>query len=297
MYARACFALISRGRFCGIPSFLSSFTRTRNLSTSYPLLHNSVGNQDGQGLGLQEFQPILVSIEGNIGAGKTTLLKQLQERHPEWISIDEPVDTWSNLKNEHGESILEIFYKDRRRWSYTFQNCALLTRFQNIENAVNKVRLHYNQTISAEFVSNKSAATLDKFVSESNKIFIPPKSGKVIFLTERCLDTDYHVFTRMLQEDGSIDALEIELYERLLKQLKASATKLSAIVHVNTEPDICVQRIKQRGRTGEEGISMDYLNMLDRYQTAWVNSTSIPTLVTDVSNFTMVEKFIEDLGK
>ncbi len=231
---------------------------------------------------IKEFQPVLISIEGNIGAGKTTLLKRLRERHPEWIFIDEPVDTWSNLKNGNGESILEIFYKDRRRWSYTFQNCALLTRFQNIENAVNRVRLMYNQSV----------------ISDNNLLnYSALGSGKVIFLTERCLDTDYHVFTRMLQEDGSIDDLEIELYERLLKQLKTTSTKLSAIVHVNTIPTVCADRIRQRGRSGENGISLDYLQMLDRYQTSWVNSATIPTFVTDVSNFTAVEQFIEELGK
>ena len=208
--------------------------------------------------------PILVSIEGNIGAGKTTLLKKLKKSHPEWVYIDEPVDTWSEIKNEKGESMLEVFYKDRLRWSYTFQNCALLTRHQNIESSVIKAR-------------------------DSGKV------GRQIFLTERCLDTDYHVFTKMLKEEGSIDKLELDLYIRWLNQLKSVATPLSAIVHVNTIPKICSERIKKRSRGGEEGISMSYLENLSKHQSVWVDSTTIPVFKTDLQHTQPVVEFIESL--
>ena len=208
--------------------------------------------------------PILVSIEGNIGAGKTTLLKKLRTNHPEWEFIDEPVDTWSSIRNEKGESMLEVFYKDRHRWSYTFQNCALLTRFQNIEACVKNAR-------------------------EQGKV------GRQVFLTERCLDTDYHVFTKMLKEEGSIDKLELDLYIRWLHQLKSTATPLSAIVHVNTEPVVCADRIRQRSRGGESSISMDYLENLNAHQTSWVDSADLPVYRTNLNDFAEVEAFIDGL--
>jgi deoxyadenosine/deoxycytidine kinase len=210
--------------------------------------------------------PVLVSIEGNIGAGKTTLLKKLRSSHPEWTFIDEPVDTWSEIKNEKGESMLEVFYKDRNRWSYTFQNCALLTRHQNIESTVTKAR-------------------------DAGKV------GRQIFLTERCLDTDYHVFTKMLKEEGSIDKLELDLYIRWLNQLKAVATPLSAIVHVNTVPKVCAERIRKRSRGGEGAISLDYLENLSAHQSKWVGNTHIPVFPTDLSHVSSVVDFIEGLTK
>jgi len=209
--------------------------------------------------------PILISIEGNIGAGKTTLLKNLRERMTDWNFIDEPVATWNDIKNEEGDSILEIFYKDRKRWSYTFQNCALLTRYQNIESAVESAR-------------------------QSGKL------GNQVFFTERCLDTDYHVFTNMLHAEGSIDKLELHLYRRLLSQLKKTATPLNAIIHVNTKPSICSGRIAQRARSGEEAISLEYLTSLDAHQTSWIQNTELPTLSTDMTRTTVeVEKFVQDL--
>jgi deoxyadenosine/deoxycytidine kinase len=249
----------------------SGLCTSASSSTSSSSVHNT-----STGPSSSSFHPVLVSIEGNIGAGKTTLLNELRARHPEWISIDEPVETWSSIQNEQGESILEIFYKDRRRWSYTFQNCALLTRFQNIERAVSmQQQLRRHQELQ------------------------PPPHGtdRVIFLTERCLDTDYHVFTKMLLEEGSIDPLEISLYERLLNQLKKTATPLSAIVHVNTAPTLCATRIQSRGRHGEEAISMNYLDRLHHYQVNWINSTEIPKLVTHSQDVAGVETFIRSLTK
>lgn len=210
------------------------------------------------------FTPVLVSIEGNIGSGKSTLLKDLKARNTDFTFIAEPVDTWSKIKNDEGESMLEVFYKDRKRWSYTFQNCALLTRYQYIEETIQKA----------------AAKNL---------------SGRHIFLTERCLDTDFHVFTKMLRGEGSIDKLELELYLRLLSQLKATATPLSALIHVNTKPVLCSERIKKRSRSGESSISMDYLQSLDDHQCAWINNEMLPKLITDGENIAKVESFIRSL--
>ena len=204
--------------------------------------------------------PLLVSIEGNIGAGKSTLLDQLRKTNADWVFIDEPVGEWSKLKNEQDESMLEVFYKDRRRWSYTFQNCALLTRFQNIEKAV-------------------------KQHSRERRVFI----------TERCLDTDYHVFTKMLRADGSIDQLEFDLYVRWFTELKQTATPLSAIVHVDTSPEICAERIVKRGRDGEEAIPLDYLRALDNYQRAWVDAGDVPCVRASVEESKRVQDFVEKL--
>jgi len=101
------------------------------------------------------------------------------------------------------------------------------------------------------------------------------------------------VFTKMLEAEGSIDSLELELYERLLVQLKSTATPLSAIVHVNSSPSLCAQRIRMRGRNGEEAITMDYLNSLDSVQSKWVKSTIVPTISVG-DNYEQVEQFITD---
>lgn len=191
----------------------------------------------------EEAPVVLVSIEGNIGAGKSTILNALRKSHPHWNYIDEPLDTWTSLKNEEGTNLLECFYADQRRWSYTFQNCAVLSRFRNIEKAIK-----------------------EKANGKSN-----------IFITERCLDTDYQVFAKMLVDDKNIDALEFTLYERWFSLLKETATPLSAIVYIDTPPEVCKQRIIGRGRAGEDSIPMDYLNKLTLFQNRWVDTLCADT--------------------
>lgn len=241
------------------------FCRALKIRPSILLNSVQLGNRNVSSLSKEKFSPILLSIEGNIGAGKSTLLQKLKKKHPEWHFIDEPLETWSKLRNNDGLSVLEVFYKDRKRWAYTFQNCALLTRHQNIEEAVNAAK--------------SSGCT-----------------GRHVFLTERCLDTDYHVFTKMLSGEGSIDCLEMELYERLLKELKKTATPLSGIIHVSTQPLICAKRIVKRSRDCESTIPLSYLESLHKHQSNWVRSAKIPTMSTDLSkleDLAEVEEFIE----
>ena len=220
--------------------------------------------------------PLLISIEGNIGAGKSTLLDSLRQSNPEWIFIDEPVGVWSAFQNEASENMLEVFYKDRKRWSYTFQNCALLTRFQNIESAIAD---HFDKVEKMKVHTNKTSTT------------------RPIFITERCLDTDYQVFTKMLRAEGSIDMLEYDLYECWFSQLKSSSTQLSAIVHVDTAPETCAERIVKRGRDGEEYIPIEYLQALDKYQRDWVTRGDVPFVQTDTSGVDEVKDFVEKLLK
>lgn len=189
-------------------------------------------------------KPILISIEGGIGGGKSTLMEQLRTMYPEWHFIDEPLDTWTALKTEDGETLLAAFYRDIGRWAYTFQNCALLSRAQNIKKAIDAWRdeCEYSETARRQNV----------------------------FVTERCLETDFNVFAQMLREDGKLNGIEWDLYKQWYRMLEGTCA-VSALVYVDTPPDICDQRIKMRARDGEGTISMDYLRNLDKYHRQWID--------------------------
>ena len=201
----------------------------------------------------QPLEPVLVSLEGNIGAGKSTLLRELQLLRPDWRFVPEPVDVWLSFKSETGESLLEAFYRDPSRWAYTFQNCALLTRYLAIEAAVGAARA--------------SGA-----------------SGRQLFITERSLDTDRHVFTKVLEGDGSLGVMERDMQARCFEAARAVSTPLSAIVHLATGPSVCAQQIAARGREGEEGISLPHLQKLSRLHQAWIEGPQAPAAVLEVQD-------------
>jgi deoxyadenosine/deoxycytidine kinase len=169
--------------------------------------------------------------------------------------------------------LLEVFYKDRKRWSYTFQSCALLSRFQNIENSI------------------KQRSSL----LESTKSSAMEVVEREVFITERCLDTDFHVFTKMLRDEKSINKLEFEIYDRLYQHLKSTSTPLSAIIHVSTDPEVCLKRIASRNRAGEKEITQEYLTNLEICQSAWITSYAVPVLRSDQTSVILSE--VEDFVK
>jgi deoxyguanosine kinase len=204
----------------------------------------------------------LISIDGNIGSGKSYLLQKLRQDFPTACFIDEPLDTWTSLINKDGESLLSVFYKDKKRWGYTFQNCALLTRFQNIEECIRR------------------------------------NPDKEIFITERSIETDFETFTRMLHDTEEIDELEFSLYLRWYEFVKKTCTPISAMIFVDTDVDLCVERLHKRARKGEESVSKEYLSLLDTYNRKWVDSIKKQTdiLLTDSDDVETVISFIKNVN-
>jgi deoxyadenosine/deoxycytidine kinase len=203
---------------------------------------------------------IIISLDGNIGAGKSTLLQEIRNKLHDVHIVDEPVAQWSALKNAKGKSLLELFYEDKNRWSYTFQNCALLTRLKNIQKAVENI----DTTIS---------------------------SPQVI-ITERSVLTDKHVFAEMLYDAGNIDPLEWELYESWFNVF-GKKYPVRAIIYVSTSSGTSKERINTRNRSGEESIDLEYLDALDKQHKKWIKNTNIPVLTLSTEVDVSVEENIE----
>jgi deoxyadenosine/deoxycytidine kinase len=144
------------------------------------------------------------------------------------------------LKNGDGKSLLELFYEDKKRWSYTFQNAAILTRLKAITAAMR-------------------AAT------------------KPVLVTERSVLTDRFVFAEMLRDKGDLDELEWQLYMSWFDAF-ASQLPIRAIIYVTTGVATSHARIAQRGRAGEAAIPQAYLADLQAQHEKWVAGTELPVL-------------------
>ena len=183
-------------------------------------------------------------MEGNIGAGKTTFVERLQREWPEATVVLEPVGTWMSVKDPKGKSLLDYFYEDKTRWSYTFQTCAFLTRMMDTERVLRSLELS-------------------------------SKYHNVIVVTERSVLTDRHVFAEMLYKDGFMTELEYDLYLRWYDRY-ASGLPIRGILHLETNPTVSLARIGVRGREAETGIELGYLEALESQHRAWLSSTPLP---------------------
>ena len=170
----------------------------------------------------------IISIEGNIGSGKSTLIKRLKESGTNFIYLPEPVDLWNEIKDEFGTTIIEKYYLDKKKYSFSFQMMAYITRLSQIKQCI-----------------------------ESS-----PKDS--IIITERCLYTDRYVFAKMLYDSKLIEEIEYSIYIRWFDEFKIY-TNLSGLIYIKTTPEICLERTKIRNRKGEEMIQLEYLESCHEY--------------------------------
>jgi deoxyadenosine/deoxycytidine kinase len=212
---------------------------------------------------------IIISLDGNIGAGKSTLLSEIRKQIPEIKIVDEPVDQWTYLLDENEKNMLELFYEDKKRWGYTFQTCALLTRQKNMQ----KMIKHLNET------------------DQTNQII----------LTERSILTDRYIFAEMLYETGILTAIEWELYKNLFDIIRESY-HIHGVIYLSTSCKTSRDRISVRGRPEEESISMNYLNDLHKQHEKWLSNPAIPVLKLSTepdssldNNIQNIKDFVEEL--
>jgi len=204
---------------------------------------------------------VVISLDGNIGAGKSTLLEAVRTAMPEVEVVVEPVGEWENLKTADGTSLLAHFYDDSKRWGYTFQNCAILTRIIALKNAIKTTK-------------------------------------KRVIVTERSVMTDRYVFAEMNRDCGNINEMEWDLYLKWFDNFAADLP-VKGVIHVTTNVSTSADRIVSRGREGEDGIPKDYLTSLDAQHYKWLDSTDLPVLrlsteigVSLESNLERVKAFI-----
>lgn len=181
---------------------------------------------------------IIVTIEGNIGSGKSTLLENLTRHYSsetKIVFLKEPVDDWEKIRDSNNVSMLQKFYEDQKKYSFSFQMMAYITRLACMKNAIDE-NPHAN-----------------------------------IFVTERSLYTDKHVFAKMLHDMNNIEDVNYQIYTTWFETF-AKDYPITSVVYVKTDPDICYKRIKERSRTGEDEIPLDYLTKCHEYHEEMVHN-------------------------
>ncbi|CAI7993436.1 Deoxycytidine kinase 2 [Geodia barretti] len=110
-----------------------------------------------------------IAVEGNIAAGKSTFLRLLKESSPAYHVISEPITKWQNVDSpgdsvtasqQCGGNLLDMFYREPKRWAYTFQTYACLSRLKaQLRQLPQEVTSQPNSTIFFErsVHSDKSA--------------------------------------------------------------------------------------------------------------------------------------------
>lgn len=196
----------------------------------------------------------IIFLEGNIGVGKSTFLAILGQRF-DFDIIFEPTDKWQQVSTEG--NLLDLFYKDTKRWAYTFQSYAFISR----------IKTHLDQ--------NKKIST------RSLQIF------------ERSVYCDRFCFAKNCFENGLMSELEWNIYKEWFSWIVPTyAPEPSGFIYLRALPDVCYQRLKKRNRTEESTVSLAYLNTLHTKHDDWLihkketlNFLSTPPVLTLDCNY------------
>ena len=184
-----------------------------------------------------------VHIEGNIGAGKSTLLNYIQTNFGNNFKFNVSQEPVDQWMNlRDGENnILDKFYEDPKRWSFAFQMNCFITR-----------------------------------TSKVNKL----PSDELNFI-ERSIYSD-KIFASNCFSNGMMNPIEMEIYSNWSNWLEFElCPKIDKIIYLRSTPEVSYDRIKQRSRTGESDISLEYLTQLHELHDQWLTSTDIPVLTID----------------
>lgn len=188
-----------------------------------------------------------ISIEGNIGSGKSTLLANLREHfkyNDNVVFLKEPVDEWAKIKDKNGITILQKFYANQEKYSFSFQMMAYVSRIK----------------VLRDTLKEKHEMEKNKIEKENDK----KQNNNYIIITERSLYTDKMVFAKMLYDSGKIEDVNYQIYLNWFDTF-SSEFPVHKVIYVKASPEKCYERITKRSREGEENIPLEYLTVCSLY--------------------------------
>ena len=197
----------------------------------------------------------IISLEGNIGSGKSTLIDYLHSHYTnnnKIVFLQEPVEDWEQIQDKNGINMIEKFYKNQKKYSFSFQIMAFISRLALLKK------------------------TIEEFPS-------------AIIITERSLNTDRHVFAQMLYDEDMLEEVEFQIYLKWFDSFIAEC-KLDKIIYINSSPSVCFERVIYRERAGENTISLEYLTKCNSYHDKMIEQFDQTMVLILNGNMCLFEK-------
>lgn len=213
--------------------------------------------------------PVIISVEAAIATGKSTLLNLVQKKLGKRVHIiQEPVAEWQAIEGNSDHNVLEKFYDDMSRWSFSFQQYVLFTVVRAMQETVDKL---------------EREGTLDD----------------TVLLIERSYYTGRHTFAKMLHESGFISGTEWQMYKGWWDWIVEKGPKICGHIYMRTSVDTVMQRLKKRNRGEECSITAAYQTSLIEKHEEWVASceqSGVPMLILDAEvNFLQDELELDSI--
>jgi deoxyadenosine/deoxycytidine kinase len=173
---------------------------------------------------------LMILLEGNIGAGKTTVGRTIATSDA-FGFIEEPTTVW---REGFAANMLELFYSDTKRWAFTFQVCAFITRAKT-----------WREVLA---------------LTDHSKVVL-----------ERSIFCDRFVFAENCYRTGLMSPTEYQLYCGMWDFLVSNyCVEPDLILYLRTPAAVCLERITARNRSEESDIPLEYLLQLENLHDEWL---------------------------
>lgn len=191
---------------------------------------------------------MILCVDGNIASGKSTFCKNLysllKAKGFNVVLYTEPVEKW---KRVGGINLLEVYYKNTKKWAFVFQINALLN-FADIEK---------NALIQ----------------SLNNSIVIMERSSFSIF----------EIFCKYLSKNvfNSAESLILQDFKKIYSSIMDNYKKI-LFIYIKTDYNICYERLNKRARPEERGkVDKLYLKALEELYEESLDKLCVPYITVD----------------
>jgi deoxyadenosine/deoxycytidine kinase len=99
-------------------------------------------------------------------------------------------------------------------------------------------------------------------------------------IADRSIYEDAKIFARALYHQGSMTERDYLAYRRVFNLVVDHLPEPDLLIYLTAPPELLLERIRSRGREIEEGISLEYLSLLDSFYQDWLETFDLCPVLT-----------------
>jgi len=99
-------------------------------------------------------------------------------------------------------------------------------------------------------------------------------------IADRSIYEDAHIFARVLRHMGNLSERDYESYRRVYELVVMNLPRPDLLLYLTAPVPVLMDRIRQRARPIENGITADYLNLLDTFYDEWLAGFDLCPVLT-----------------
>lgn len=115
-------------------------------------------------------------------------------------------------------------------------------------------------------------------------------------ILDRSIYEDVHIFARALHHMGNLNERDYLSYRRIFDLVVEKLPPPDLLIYLKAPVKVLIERIQQRGRAIESGISADYLSLLESFYDEWLagfDTCPVLTIRSDDLDFVNQAKHLD----